>query len=379
MKVIIKDRYRAEITKNVIDRVLSSLGLPAEYSTEYVKGDGRNIIIETEDRSIFVIISRESADARNAFLAQYIPTVLRQYINYSTVKRKSIFIYLLDTSYGAKTEFIIDTYKVAKTLGINILNEAELKIGEILPYKTFDEWKNAKTERQQYNSSNQSSYAIEDENGEYTLFGKLYGANGKEAALTACLLSQIAKSEGKRLNFVQVTEHGTECLSAGDKLLLNYYGVSFADGSTIVRDKKAPEKSTCRKQDEFKYNLLEKFGRKKCYLCRCDIESNIIASHVHRIADIDRSGLSDAEKRKQAVDGDNGFWLCANHDKLFENGQITFDRLGMLVINKNLSRSQIDFIKSITEVYKIKEEHLTEGLIHYLELHNKRVNLGLGF
>lgn len=173
MKVIIKDRYRAEITKNVIDRVLSSLGLPAEYSTEYVKGDGRNIIIETEDRSIFVIISRESADARNAFLAQYIPTVLRQYINYSTVKRKSIFIYLLDTSYGAKTEFIIDTYKVAKTLGINILNEAELKIGEILPYKTFDEWKNAKTERQQYNSSNQSSYAIEDENGEYTLFGKL--------------------------------------------------------------------------------------------------------------------------------------------------------------------------------------------------------------
>ena len=49
MKVIIKDRYRAEITKNVIDRVLSSLGLPAEYSTEYVKGDGRNIIIETEE------------------------------------------------------------------------------------------------------------------------------------------------------------------------------------------------------------------------------------------------------------------------------------------------------------------------------------------
>ena len=33
-------------------------------------------------------------------------------------------------------------------------------------------------------------------------------------------------------------------------------------------------------------NLFKKFGDKKCYLCDCDIDSLIIASHIHRVTDI---------------------------------------------------------------------------------------------
>ena len=33
-------------------------------------------------------------------------------------------------------------------------------------------------------------------------------------------------------------------------------------------------------------NLFEKFGDKKCYLCDCDIDHMIIASHIHRVTDI---------------------------------------------------------------------------------------------
>lgn len=376
MKVFVKERYKSELNIGIIKQVLSFLKLNGSFEIQYIRGDGRNLVIETDECKHYIIVSRETADSRNAFLAQYIPTVLGQYVEDLTTKQKIISIFLLDTSDKAKTDFIIDTYRVAKTLGINILNESELGLPTIQPYNSFRDWKNARNNRQQYNPANQSSYAMEDEDG-YTIFGKLYGANGKESALLACQLAEIAKEENKKLNFVQVKEHGTEAISCTDKKLLEYYGVNVSDGAIVLKDKQIRDRSTCRKQDEFKFNLLEKYGNKKCYLCDCDIESNIIASHIHRITDIDNSNISDAEKRKQAVDGNNGLWLCANHDKMFEYGIITFNQNGKLVISPALTPKQIKFIKYITQVIKIKDIHLTEKFLYYLKLHNNRVKLGL--
>lgn len=376
MKVFVKERYKEELNVRIIKQVLSSLNLNESFEIQYIRGDGRNLIIETDTYKHYVIVSREIADSRNAFLAQYISTVLSQYVEDLTTKQKKISIYLLDTSDRAKTDFIIDTYRVAKTLGINILNESELGLSTIQPYNSFRDWKNARSNRQQYNPANQSSYAMEDED-EYTVFGKLYGANGKESALLACQLAEIAKKENKKLNFVQVKEHGTEAISITDKKLLEYYGVNVSGGAIVLKDKQTRDRSTCRKQDEFKFNLLEKYGNKKCYLCGCDIESNIIASHIHRITDIDNSKIPDAEKRRQAVDGNNGLWLCANHDKMFEYGVITFNINGELVINSTLKENQVEFIKYITQVLKIQDIHLTNEFLQYLMIHNKRVKLGL--
>ena len=375
MRVYVKNRYKDELNLTVVRNILNFLHLPLIQNVEYIDGNGRCVIIENNNEKIYVIVSRKSADARNAFLAQYIPTVLSEFIDDNCTSKK-IYIFLLDTSEKAKTNFIIDTYRVAKTLGIDIINEKDLKISPIMPYVTFKDWKYAKTDRQNYNPSNNSSYAMEEET-EYTIFGKLYGANGKESSFTACQLAKIAEKENKKINFVQVKEHGTESISNTDRKLLEYYNVNVSDGAIILKDKQIHDKSTCRKQDEFKYNLLEKYGTKKCYLCGCDIEQNIIASHIHRITDIDHSTLSDADKRMQAVDADNGFWLCANHDKMFENGIITFNQNGNLVINPLMKKNQINFIYHITDIIKINEEHLTKNLLNYLLLHNKRVNLGL--
>ena len=375
MRVYVKNRYKDELNLTVVRNILNFLHLPLIQNVEYIDGNGRCVIIENNNEKIYVIVSRKSADARNAFLAQYIPTVLSEFIDDNCTSKK-IYIFLLDTSQKAKTNFIIDTYRVAKTLGIDIINEKDLKISPIMPYVTFKDWKYAKTDRQNYNPANNSSYAMEEET-EYTIFGKLYGANGKESSFTACQLAKIAEKENKKINFVQVKEHGTESISNTDRKLLEYYNVNVSDGAIILKDKQIHDKSTCRKQDEFKYNLLEKYGTKKCYLCGCDIEQNIIASHIHRITDIDHSTLSDADKRMQAVDADNGFWLCANHDKMFENGIITFNQNGNLVINPLMKENQINFIYHITDIIKIKEEHLTKNLLNYLLLHNKRVNLGL--
>lgn len=377
MKVYVKKRYKDEINETVVDGVLKELNISVPYEAEYIAGNGRNIVVETENKVIFAVISRKETDSRNAFLSQYVPTVLCQYIEYKTRKQKEICIYLLNTGDGAKTDFILDTYKTAVTMGIRILNERFLNIPKIKPYSSFTEWKNAKTERRKYNPSNSSSYAIEDEDG-YTVFGKLYGANGKEAAFTACLLARIAKSQGKKLNFVQVREHDVENVSDIDRKLLEYYGVNIAGGSIITDgNKPVAAKTSCRNQDVFKFNLLQKFGEKKCYLCGCDLETNIIASHIHRITDIDNSDLSEDEKKKIAVDGDNGFWLCANHDKMFEYGVITFDTKGNLVISDKLTENQKRFVKSITDRVKIEDVYLTPTLIEYLTIHNERVRLGI--
>lgn len=375
MKIYVKNRYKEELTLMVVNNILNILHLPITKNIEYIKGNGRCVIVENGNEKIYVIVSRETADARNAFLAQYIPTVLSEYIDDKWMKKR-IYIYLLDTSEKAKTNFIIDTYRVAKTLGIDILNEKDLNIAPVMPYVTFKDWKYAETDRQNYNPANNSSYAMEEEN-QYTIFGKLYGANGKDASFTACQLAKIAEKEHKKINFVQVKEHGTESVSNTDRKLLEYYNVDVAEGAIVLKDRQVHDRSTCRKQDEFKFNLLEKYGTKKCYLCGCDIEQNIIASHIHRVTDIDHSNLSDIDKRMQAVDADNGFWLCANHDKMFEYGIITFDKNGSLVINSSMKENQINFINHITDVMKIKNEHLTKKLLSYLMIHNKRVNLGL--
>ncbi|MCM1043654.1 MAG: HNH endonuclease [Corallococcus sp.] len=375
MKIFIKERFKAEITSDVAGEILQRLHLTEPYDITYVKGNGRCLIAETDDVKVYVIVSRAQADGRNAFLAQYIPTVLSEYIA-DTAKNKKLCIFLLDTSDKAKSPFIIDTYRTAKTLGIDILNESSLGLPAIQPYNTFADWKYAKSDRQQYNPANNASYAMEDE-GEYTVFGKLYGANGKESAFVACQLAQIAKREGRKVNFVQVKEHGTERVSAADKELMEAYGVCIAEGAIVLADRKTSDKSTCRKQEEFKFNLLGKYGKKKCYLCGCDIESAIVASHVHRITDIDKSALTDAEKRKQAVDADNGLWLCANHDRMFECGQITFDTCGKLVVSSDLTESQTEYVKHITAVTQIDSAHLTDNMKEYLAKHNKRVKLGL--
>lgn len=375
MKVIVKTRYRDQFTPQVIGDILRLLGKSGSYQLCYASGDGRNLIVETQSEKAYVIVSRSTGDGRNAFLAQYIPTVLRQYLGDCSALNKSIYLYLLDVGAGAKTDFILDTYRSAKTMGIRILNEQALGLPPVLPYRSFGEWKEAKALRQKRNRANKASYAIEDEDG-YKVYGKLYGANGKESVFIACLLAHIAKGEGKSVVYIPVQEHDTQEVSACDRQLLSYCGVRFADGPIVLDGKKSEGKPTCRRQDEFRYRLLEKYGAKKCYLCDCDIDSNIIASHIHRITDIDGSALSDSEKRAQATDGDNGLWLCANHDKLFENGNISFDGEGRLVIRPDLGSAQRDYIRRITLQSGIEPCDFNDNMKKYMSYHNRRVKLG---
>ena len=79
-------------------------------------------------------------------------------------------------------------------------------------------------------------------------------------------------------------------------------------------------------QSAFRAKLL--FRYKKCYICGISNQSCLCASHIKPWKD-----SSPVEK----LDIDNGLLLCANHDRLFDRGLITFDGKGKIMISNKLS------------------------------------------
>lgn len=79
-------------------------------------------------------------------------------------------------------------------------------------------------------------------------------------------------------------------------------------------------------QSVFRERLIEKYH--KCALCPIDVPSVLVASHIKPWAKSDR---------KEKLDVNNGFLLCPNHDRLFDQGFISFDNDGNIMISKEIN------------------------------------------
>ena len=376
-----------DILKDICSRSFNS----SEYEIEYEeRSNGRYIKLEENDEVHYVCLSanEDEYDGRNSFLSQYLGTAFCRY-EASQEDNKKMEVYLLmknDKAFTAYQKFI---YRCCKTLQINLLNIEET----IFPFSTYKEIKNVRSQTSDRNTGNNSSY-FSDTGDFVEFFAKCYGANGKESVFMAMVVKQLTD---KKIVIYQVEDHGQRSLSAPDKEILIANGFEF--GEDIISEEfnrvnlEAAEKDL-RDQPAFRLNLFKKYGDKKCYLCDCDIDSLIIASHIHRVTDIKNDNtLTDEEKKKQIIDGDNGLWLCANHDKLFEYGLIYFDNK-KLVISNRLNTEQQNFVKEITtklslpkiEGFMVAEEEIPYGvpsfnigdvdfndnMKHYLELHKYR-------
>jgi hypothetical protein len=395
MNIFIPERYQNELTNSNISEILKGLKLSDEkYKVILKNRNGRNIIVEHENRKIYVIFSRKNAaEARNAFINQYISTVLQAFVSDKS-HNKELYVYLMDVTRYAETAYMIDTYRMLKNMGIEIINERNLRCSPIKPYMSVREWKTARNERQDYNPGNNSTYVLENEDS-YTIYGKSFGANGKEASFICCTIAQIAKIEEKRVHLYQVEDNDSIGLSSKDLNLLKYYGV-VVEKSILPRFEpkqylKQQVQSSSRDQATFQYNLLNKYGAKKCIICGHKVEESIIASHIHRIADIDKSNLTWDEKCKAAVDPENGFWLCANHDKMFEYGLIYFINQNLklsnqirplvenleITVNRTISQIDNDILKNqISEFVKrnndllVLRDYMIDTYFYSLNMHN---------
>ena len=111
-------------------------------------------------------------------------------------------------------------------------------------------------------------------------------------------------------------------------------------------------------QGAFREELLKRYG--KCVLCGIKKRELLIASHIKPWK---------YSKPEEKVDVDNGFLFCPNHDKLFDNGLISFSDKGEIIISKSLDEVN----RIYTNVRQGMTIELTEGNRKYLLFHRNEV------
>jgi len=111
-------------------------------------------------------------------------------------------------------------------------------------------------------------------------------------------------------------------------------------------------------QGIFREQLLSKYH--KCCLCGVESERLLVASHIKPWAD---------SAPEEKLDVNNGFLLCPNHDKVFDQGYITFDDTGEIMISDNLTNNDKLFL-NIKDDMRIR---ISEETKYYLKYHRENI------
>ena len=114
-------------------------------------------------------------------------------------------------------------------------------------------------------------------------------------------------------------------------------------------------------QTAFRNRLIGAFNH-KCLLCEITNTEMLIGSHIKRDSECDTIN--------EKIDLNNGFLLCANHDKLFDRYLISFNAFtGKIMISSQLTHAEKE-ICGLNEDYTLPSELLTPERTAYLIWHN---------
>ena len=111
-------------------------------------------------------------------------------------------------------------------------------------------------------------------------------------------------------------------------------------------------------QGKFRDKLFHRYSG--CVLCKISEPTVLVASHIKPWCNCEP---------EEKIDVNNGFLLCPNHDKLFDQGYISFDDNGQIMISPKLSQYN-QILMNVRENDKITlcEENKT-----YLEYHRNYI------
>jgi len=373
-----------DILQNVCNRIFNTTNYEKETET---RRNGRyiKIVNDETDEVHYVCFSNPNNNSRNAHLMQFVsPTYIEFYNDNSNNKHHDIF--LINPSGNDRTDYIKLFYRCFITIGIKILNLDDLGISGIIAFNSYGDLKSYRNQTSGRNAHNRSTYFTDDD--EYiSLFGKTFGANAMESFILALTIKQIVD---KPVVFYPVLDNESDSLSVEQRNILINKGITYGDSIELSPSGYAKAtRDTSRNTSVFHYNLLQKFGDKQCYLCGCDLEHLVIGAHIERVTDIDHNtNYTPDQKAERATDGDNGFWLCANHDKMFEYGIIYFEQYIMRVgafITEQLQQNFIEksvfdmrqvYINDINStIFEIKSEHRNDKMLDYISKHLDRHNV----
>jgi len=110
-------------------------------------------------------------------------------------------------------------------------------------------------------------------------------------------------------------------------------------------------------QGKYRNSLLEKYDT-KCIVTGITQNKLLIASHIKPWAICDNN---------ERVDVENGLILCANMDRLFDSGLITFRADGKMVVSSFVSEDNKKRLNISSDI--VVDLHASERLLDYLEYH----------
>jgi len=353
------DDELCDICKRITGNTLFKKTLDNNWST------GRYIKLIDGNKIHFVGISGRVVGGRNSFV-QTIATIFSAFVA-SSHNDKFLDYYFLPITGNNKTPYLKFCYRLMKTIKFNFINQ-ELGFDKLIlePYHNIVNLINDRNSLRDSNSANNSSF-ITDEGYEYRIYGKSFGANSKETALICFAISFITD---KPVQLFQILDNNSESISENDKNAISFFKKVNIIDDTFIFDEvnEIPDDNDNIRSARFTYNLLSKYGKKKCAMCDCEIENLISGAHIWPVADIKKEHISLEEKKKYATDENNGIWLCENHHKLFDSGLITIDLDGKIVLSNKLNELCKKYVSFITTINSIT---LNKQMVDYFKLRYK--------
>ena len=111
-------------------------------------------------------------------------------------------------------------------------------------------------------------------------------------------------------------------------------------------------------------------------MCDENESSEIEAAHVWDVHVIRRGAIEGDENEDlwfHATTGDNGFWLCKHHHRLFDQDKIAINGNGQFMYKRTLSARLIREIYGSLSKLVLDDQIMSDDFMTFLSLRNQRL------
>jgi hypothetical protein len=364
--------YEDILTRKILRDVCHKLTGKTDYTVDFDDtgyNKGRLATLEYRGRINYISFSEFEIASRNSFFQSFPSALVKYYQENNPNKR--IYFYFLAPDGNIETSYFIFMYRLIKTAGTEFLNDGEHLTKQITPFNSVADIIAQRDLNRGRNRGNASTYVTINENDILQIFGKTFGANKYETTLLALAIHQITPYS---MELYEIQEGNLVKLPEDARNVIISLGIRVVT-SDLILEREEFETNDSLRSPTYLYNLLEKLGDKKCSLCDCEIPQIIQGAHIYPVASIKRANnLTQVQKLKLAIDGDNGLWLCNNHHKLFDMNILLITRNGRVKYKSNIRDNDFEFINGFTINNQIPNETMTPTFLQHLGKRNSLLN-----
>lgn len=332
---------------------------------------GRLVVMEFNGERTYISLGETRVRSRNSSFQSF-PTAYSAFISDNGPKKAICYYVIPGTTGNIQTDYFIFMYRLMKTAGVNLLNLHEHVGASIVAFNAPEDVILTKEKLRESGVGNKSTYVTKDSKGAIQVYAKTYGANKYESSLLCFALIAMTSY----IELFEIEEGGLKALPRASREALEKLGHVEVKTSTDTVELEEFRQNNSLRSIRFIYNLLDRFGAKKCTLCDCEIPQIVQGAHIWPVASIkSRQEMELEVQLGHAIHGDNGIWLCENHHKLFDAGLLHVTASGAVSYSRDLDERHVDYLKKTTPHLKIDGKFLTESFLFYLTQRNLNVDI----